>query len=413
MKKFHYLLLAAILGLFVSSCTSRQESESTNSDEPVVKTLDMGNEINDGTKVRFATFNVALNRKEAGKLVAALKSGRSKKFNKLAEVIQRTRPDVILLNEVDYDEAHEAIELFRNKYLAVSQGEQEPIEYAHLYTGPVNTGVAAGIDINQDGKIELPNDAFGFGSFPGQYGMLVLSQFPIDIDNVRSFQNFLWKDMPNALLPINPETKKSYYPDDVLAKMRLSSKNHWDLPITVGATTVHFICSHPTPPVFDGPEDRNGRRNHDEIRMVADYVSGNDYLTDDNGVAGGLPSGSHFVIVGDLNADPNDGDSANNPAMLLTDHELVNTSKVPASKGAVQAAAESKGKNTEHKGDPAHDTGDFYDRDIGNVRIDYCLPSKTLELTDCGVFWPAKDEPGFELNKASDHHLVWIDVMVK
>ena len=53
---------------------------------------------------------------------------------------------------------------------------------------------------------------------------------------------------------------------------RLSSKSHWDVPIRIGRETVHFLVSHPTPPVFDGPEDRNGTRNHDEIRFWADYV---------------------------------------------------------------------------------------------------------------------------------------------
>ena len=49
--------------------------------------------------------------------------------------------------------------------------------------------------------------------------------------------------------------------------------------------TVHFLVSHPTPPVFDGPEDRNGTRNFDEIRFWADYVipSRSGYIYDDNG----------------------------------------------------------------------------------------------------------------------------------
>ena len=42
---------------------------------------------------------------------------------------------------------------------------------------------------------------------------------------------------------------------------------------TSAAQTVHVLASHPTPPTFDGAEDRNGRRNHDEIRFWADYVS--------------------------------------------------------------------------------------------------------------------------------------------
>ena len=36
---------------------------------------------------------------------------------------------------------------------------------------------------------------------------------------------------------------------------RLSSKSHWDVPLRVGGEVVHFLVSHPTPPVFDGPDD--------------------------------------------------------------------------------------------------------------------------------------------------------------
>ncbi|MDQ3106173.1 MAG: GAF domain-containing protein, partial [Actinomycetota bacterium] len=49
--------------------------------------------------------------------------------------------------------------------------------------------------------------------------------------------------------------------------LRLSSKSHWDVTLNIGGTLVHALVSHPTPPVFDGTEDRNGKRNHDEIRF--------------------------------------------------------------------------------------------------------------------------------------------------
>ena len=64
---------------------------------------------------------------------------------------------------------------------------------------------------------------------------------------------------------------------------------------------VHVLAAHPTPPVFDGDEDRNGRRNFDEIRFSADYVTPNtgDYIYDDAGGTGGLKPGSRFVIMGD------------------------------------------------------------------------------------------------------------------
>ncbi len=363
--------------------------------------------------VRFASFNVALNRRQAGALNEELATGDSAAAQKIAEVIQRVRPHVLFVNELDYDENGRSLQLFHDHYLAVPQNDQSAIEYRYTWVAAVNTGVDSGLDLNHDGKTGEPEDAFGYGAFPGQYGMAVLSQFPLDEANARTFQKFLWKDMPDALLPVNPATGKGYYDAATLDSLRLSSKSHWDIPVRIGDATVHLLGSHPTPPVFDGVEDRNGRRNHDEIRLVADYLGGDaDYLYDDKGVTGGLPQQSLFVVVGDLNADPNDGDSSNNAAQLLTENPLLNHSKVPVSRGAAEASRDSGGKNTEHTGEPGQDTGDFNDRSIGNLRIDYCLPGQGLSMVDCGVFWPASDEPGFELNDASDHHLVWIDVVL-
>ena len=68
------------------------------------------------------------------------------------------------------------------------------------------------------------------------------------------------------------------------------------------------------------------------------------------------------------------------------------------------------GINAQHRGDPALDTGDFNDESTGNLRIDYVLPSESLEIVASGVFWPAPGEDGAELADASDHHLVWVDV---
>ena len=49
-------------------------------------------------------------------------------------------------------------------------------------------------------------------------------------------------------------------------------------------------------------------------------------------------------------------------------------------------------------------------------RADYVLPSKGLRVLESGVFWPAPGEFGRSLvtepDPASDHHLVWVDVVV-
>jgi len=208
------------------------------------------------------------------------------------------------------------------------------------------------------------------------------------------------------------QTKKPYYNDEIKNAFRLSSKSHWDVPIKVGENTIHFLVCHPTPPVFDGPEDRNGCRNHDEIRFFADFVDPEKsaYIYDDQGKKGGLAKGEHFVIAGDMNADEFDGDSANNAAKLLTEHPLINHDSPPKSEGGTHYSKAQGKANDNHKGDPAFDTGDFNDYRIGNMHIDYCLPSKTLTVKKSGVFWPTPDQPGADLVEASDHRMVWIDV---
>ena len=371
--------------------------------------------------VRFATFNASLNRFNAGDLVADLSTPDNAQAKTIAEIIQRTRPDVLLINEFDFNEGGAAAELFRSNYLAVSQNGAEPIEYGYYFVAPSNTGIPSGVDLDNSGTVGGPNDAFGFGFFPGQYGMAVFSRFPIDFDSLRTFQYFLWKDMPGALLPDDPNTPEpaDWYSPAELDVFRLSSKSHWDVPIMIGDKVVHFLVSHPTPPVFDGAEDRNGTRNYDEIRFWSDYIlpARSGYIYDDQGHYGGLQPGEMFVIAGDQNSDPLDGDSIPGAIQQLLDHPLVNTKVTPSSAGAVEQSALQGGANATHLSDPAFDTADFSDSAPGNLRADYVLPKKNLRITDAGVFWPLSSDPLFGLVgtwpfPSSDHRLVWIDVNV-
>ena len=375
----------------------------------------------DGNAVRFATFNASLNRFNAGDLVNDLSTPGNVQAQTIAEIIQRTRPDVLLINEFDFDAGGVAAQLFQDNYLSVSQNGAGAIEYPYHFVAPSNTGIPSGFDLNNNGVVGGADDAFGFGFFPGQYGMAVYSMFPIDYANIRTFQMFLWKDMPGALLPDDPNTPApaDWYSSDELAVFRLSSKSHWDVPIEVGKFTVHFLVSHPTPPVFDGPEDRNGTRNHDEIRFWADYLhpTRSNYIYDDQGHYGGLNPNEMFVIAGDQNSDPLDGDSIPGSAQLLLEHPLVNTRVTPTSAGAVEQAALQGGANLTHLGDPKFDTADFSDFTPGNLRADYVLPHKKMRILDAAVFWPKSDDPLFRLVgtfpfPSSDHRLVYIDVSV-
>ncbi|PVZ68414.1 endonuclease/exonuclease/phosphatase family protein [Pelagibaculum spongiae] len=376
--------------------------------------------------IRIATFNVAFDRRKAGQLNKQLGKPYHPQIKKVAEIIQRVRPDILLLNEFDHDgvaKNTQGIKDFIANYLNVSQQPTDkeclPIDYGYFYLAPTNTGLLAEVDINNDGKITLPGDGYGFGDYHGQYGFVLLSRYPLDIKNARSFQQFLWKAMPDAALPVNADGS-SYYSAEVLEQFRLSSKNHIDLPVNINGKTIHLLAMHPTPPIFQGAEQRSGRRNHDEIRLFADYIDHEKsaYLVDDAGQASGLADDQSFVLLGDFNADPVDGDSFQNSIMQLLQHPKINRSAAlgeltPKSAGGGAAFAKSL-PQLKHRGNPAHCSHIF------PLRLDYVLPSVDLNVLNSGVYWyPPEHELGYLFSNqkleqgksvASDHRLVWLDI---
>ncbi|WP_299768705.1 endonuclease/exonuclease/phosphatase family protein [uncultured Pseudoteredinibacter sp.] len=358
-------------------------------------------------QLRIATFNVSMEASnypvegnsiyQASRLTEVLKEGKQIQLRNIAEIIQRVRPDVILLNEFDYIENEEdGIGLFVKKYLQQSQNRQEAINYPYIYINSVNTGVETGLNA-KDSRLSH----FGFGRYPGQFGMALLSKYPIEESQVRTFQKFLWKDMPDNLLPTDKNGKSWYSTEDVNI-MRLSSKSHWDVPLNINGTLVSILASHPTPPVFDGPEDRNGRRNHDEIRFWKDYIAGdkNSYHYDDAQQKGGIAKIRDFVILGDLNASANEGDAYPGTMNQLLEHPAINDYPAPSSDGGSLNKAESPYAKSHTA--------------AWGMRADYVLPSKGLKLIDSGVFWPKPDSKEAYLvadrNASSDHRLVWVDI---
>jgi len=377
-----------------------------------------GSSNNDNSKtIRVATFNVSieatnyLTRKEIAEdpsrsqiVKDLLARGNHPQIKNIAEIIQRTRPDIVLLNEFDYIPAPEqGIKSFIKNYLNISQNEQPSIDYPYYYIAPANTGIASPYDLDNDGKkTGIAGDAFGFGYYSGQYAMVLLSRYPIRKEKIRHFQTFLWKDMPNALRPKN-EDGSPWYSAEEWAHLRLSSKSHWDIPVETDAGLLNIIAAHPTPPTFDGVEDRNGKRNHDEIRFISDYLSNAHYIVDDNGTKAGLKSGSRFVVMGDLNSSPDEGDSVKAGIRNLLNHPLVNSSCTPTS----QAGRLLRPKN---KFSAQHTAA-------WGLRVDYVLPSKSgLSVQQCGLFWPREGEPEYALvatrKASSDHRLVWVDLLI-
>lgn len=401
-----------------------QPIAAQNQTRPVVALAPSIAENSVGKSIRVATFNVSMNRTGPTRLTEDL-NRQDSQIQWVAAIIRNVKPDIILLNEIDYSTAADNAKLFNDLFLSDSRLDKlgnGPHPMPHIFTAPVNTGEPSGLDLNNNDRKDDPEDAWGFGRYPGQYGMAVLSRFEIDQKASRTFQKLLWAKLDGALRPMIPETGKPYYSDEVWQQLRLPSKSFWDVVIKAPGKELHLLASHPTPPAFDGPEDRNGCRNQDEIRLLVDYISNDSssagYFIDDQGRRGGLASTSSFVIAGDLNADPVDGSNRSEWIHKLLAHPRVQAQPVPQSQGAVQAAATQAKKNVEHKGNPAFDTGDFNDQSVGNLRIDYALPSTDYKLVRSGVVWPKVDQQAEsaqlieQINAASDHHMVWVDIQL-
>jgi 3-phytase len=383
----------------------------------VIISWDTGNAVEKNQSkelIRIAQFNIWEMSTE--KLTELDKNGvgANEQLVAAAEIIRKINPDVLVINEIDHDiEATidgEDYSLnarrFSDTYL--NKGDN-PVDYPFIFAAECNTGFLTGKDLDNNGKIATEadrgsrdhgGDCYGYGAYPGQYSMAIFSRYPFQSDKIRTFQKFLWKNLPENLIPTD------WYSPDEIDIFRLSSKSHWDVPVLLGEKMIHLLVSHPTPPVFDGDEDRNGRRNYDEIRMWVHYINNDLVITDDKGIRGGLAEDKSFVIVGDLNAAPQ-GDkleTGQRSIDQLLNHERVqDCGKLLVSEGAL---------NGQEPGPPKH----IERRTTGwkgrGLRIDHLLPSKDLQPVSGGVFWPdpASDPKGAAMaKKASDHRMIWLD----
>ncbi|WP_439835719.1 endonuclease/exonuclease/phosphatase family protein [Aeromonas enteropelogenes] len=452
MKNKHRTLLAAAIALgLLAGCNSDNDSKAP---DPMV---------------RFATFNLSFDRTAPGMLAGELSLTRTaqddllaryqegdtslseaekttaknvQQIRNVAEIVQRTRPDVFLLNEFDNDgkgESTAALNAFNDNYLAHAQhSDVTAISYPVRQSFATNTGLMSGFDLNQDGKVNTgPDDAWGFGNYHGQYAFAVMSKYPVDTKQIRTFQTFKWKNMPGETNPViddcsNPKAPipasrqcgDAWYDDAAWQQFPLSSKNHADVPVRIktpqGEEVVHFLISHPTPPIFGNAARHNVKHNRAEIAFWNDYVNGLDYMTDDKGTKGGLAKDAKFVIAGDLNADPLTGDGDLSAIKALLDNArmnqaVTNGSLIPVSEGGPECLASGTDcKRNNNRPSPERITSS------SGLQLDHVIPSANLEVASSGVFWPASFEAGYHLvydaklgiakGVSSDHRLVWVDL---
>lgn len=275
-------------------------------------------------------------------------------------LINQVVPDVLVLTDFDYD---------RDGFALAAFAAQLSGDYIAQYAAKPNTGMATGLDLDGNGYLGDARDAQGYGRFAGDGGMAILSRYPIG--GVTDLSALLWRDLPDATLP--PIS------DEIANIQRLSTAGHWIVPFSLPDGPLAVMAFSATPPVFDGPEDRNGLRNRDELRLWTDVLNG-----------GYAPAPKHFVIVGNANLDPDAGDGLR-AAMVdfLADPRLQDP--LPGVKTADWPFSE---------GGP------------GALRVSYVLPAADWVVMDAGVVVPVPGDPlqGDDGFAAGPHRLVWVDV---
>ncbi|TDS95061.1 hypothetical protein CLV87_1581 [Pelagimonas phthalicica] len=297
--------------------------------------------------LRVATWHGDFSRKGPGLLVRELAG--DKPVPGVASIAQ-ARPDILLLTNFDFDAGHVALGALQSRL----RDQSWPMP--HLFALRPNTGLPTGVDVDGDGKLGGPRDAQGFGYFSGQGGQAILSRYPVRL--VADHSGAFWADAPGSLIAKD---------DPVGAAQRLSSSAHWAVEVEVDGAKVTLLTLAATPPVFDGPEDRNGRRNRDEVL----YWS---HVLHDKAAFADAP----VVVLGNFNLDPDRGQGLHEAVAQVLAHDRLQDPlpKVPTVK---------------------------WER-AGEMRISYILPDQSLRIGKAEVMPP---EP-----KAGPHRLVWMDLLL-
>ncbi len=320
--------------------------------------------------LRLAVLQSGLSRDGPGLLLRDIRASAADVLA-VRDLVATAQPDVLLLLRFDYDLDGLTLEAF------ASLLEVGGHAMSHRFALRPNSGQATGLDMDGDGRLGTSDDAQGYGRFAGQGGMAILSRLPFDHSGVQDHSQFLWQDLPGALIP---EVDDAPFPSaEVFAIQRLSSTGHWQVPvITPSGTTLTLLTWHAGPPAFGGPHERNRRRNHDETAFWLHLLDGR------------LPSpppGQPLVLMGNANLDPAAGDGMQAAIRSLLAHPALQD---PEPLGQRPVADQ-----------PGPETA-YWPRGPGALRVSYILPSVGLDIRDSGVIWPAEG--------AGNHALVWVDI---
>ncbi len=280
-----------------------------------------------------------------------------------ASIVKRFRPDVLSVNEIEA--SPEAPGFFVEKFL--NRGD-DPIDYPHHYLCRTNSGIPSGGP--------APFDYRGFGLFPGQYGLALLSRFRI-LPGTREFFDFPWRALPQTVLGCDNTEVPPDYP--------LFSTGCADIPVDIEGKGVHVILTHLSIPIR-GYLSRE--RNADQSVFLRQYIDGKPLPG-----LGPLES-DRFVLMGDLNSDPEAGDGIKEPIK-----ELLEDGRITFRRAEEATFLEGGGL-----------PGPLLAPEGFQLRLDYVLPSRALNSEGMRVFRPEGERDWWKRARiASDHFFLWCD----
>ncbi|MEM9797558.1 MAG: endonuclease/exonuclease/phosphatase family protein [Pseudomonadota bacterium] len=296
-----------------------------------------------------------------------LRAERDEQTEAALDVIAALDADILLLLDVDWDHGGLGLQALLDRL------SDHGCDYAHTVALKPVTGLPSGYDLDGNGALGEARDALGYGRFTGDSGLVLLSRYPLG--PVTDLSTELWADHGPDAADLLPEGAERIVP--------LTTTAQWVIPLQIGSQTMTLITLAAGTPVYDGPEDRNGIRNRDELQRVAALAA--DWQTP--------------IVLGRANVDPMDGEGLQEGIGALLAHPVL---RDPAPRGY-------GGDGAGHRGDPALDTVDW--QGPGPLRVDYVLPAQSLEVTAAGVLWPGPDHPLFEtLEVAGPGRPVWVDI---
>ena len=313
-------------------------------------------------RLRFGQFNIR------DLTMEKLRDPGNRQAAAAAKIIKKFSPDVLSIDEMEADPGAPAA--FIENFLM--KGE-DAADYPFFYVGQTNSGIQTGLP--------YPYDYKGFGRFRGQYGIALLSRQEIDYEGIINLKDFHWRSLAESYLQA-AGSQSIECPED----FPLWSTAFLDIPIKIGSEgghALHAVLLHPTVPMKDYI---NPWRNADQLVFLKNHIDG---LAMKNG--GGLP----FVVMGDLNADPDSGIGIAEAAKRLFWDENIICRKTDQN-----TFLEGGGVEPPMEENPA----------LLQARLDYILPSsRHFKLNGPFVFAPRGTSWWPVARRASDHFFVYAD----